>query len=206
MAVREYIPKNIKTYKPKVYKGLTAPQIIAGLIAGVIVYVLIKLLPESWSTEPKVIFAGFFGSIPFLLTLDVYGQPVPKAIKEIFFDYFVNPPKRVYNAEEPVKHKAVKLDKKNKPLSMAVPVKSKKCLERIKKAEQVKPFVEKIKEKKEKPVKEKIKAPKEKPVKNVKPEVNKSIKKEKVKNENTKGKAAKGNKEVKKKHTGLYPD
>ncbi len=207
MAVREYVPKDLKSYKAKVFKHLTAPQLFASIASILILFFTLKYIPKDWAREVRILIAAVPAAIPFLFTFEVYGKTIPKAIPEIFRDYFLDPQKRYYGEVQKPPVKAVKLDRENKPLSVARPVKAKKSTDRIILAQTVKPAVPKVKPVKPvkvKPAKpEKVKPEKiKKENKKVTKKVEKPVK-EITKNEITK-QTDKKQKTVKTKHTGLY--
>lgn len=122
MAVSRYIPKNIKSYKPKYFWGLTTRQCVSLLIAGVLILVFIKA-SGSLSAELRIYISSIPAVIPILFGfLPVYGVPLEQFLPEVWHDYFKSSQRRyrvsLASLSPKPERKPLKLDRENKPLSV----------------------------------------------------------------------------------------
>lgn len=122
MAVSRYIPKNIKSYKPKYFWGLTTRQCISLLISGVLILIFIKA-SGSLSMELRIYLSSIPAVLPMLFGfLPIYGMPLEQFLPEVWHDYFKSSQRRyrilVASLSLKTEKKPLKLDRENKPLSV----------------------------------------------------------------------------------------
>jgi len=122
MAVSRYIPKNIKSYKPKLFWGLTSRQLISVVVAGALICISISLLKDQ-SIEARIYLSAIPAIIPIAIGfVPIYGLPLEKILPEMWKDNFMNPPKRYRISPASLrlnrKKNPLKLNNKNKPLAV----------------------------------------------------------------------------------------